>query len=308
MSGFLLAVDGGGSSTEFCAADLSGNVLCTVTSGSSSFKSVGMTAAAGNLAAGLEKLREQGYPAEKAACGIWGLSGCDTAADQAVYEDMLRDFGLDLVRHHVVNDAVPAFWSAAVPPGAVLIAGTGSIVFGMDSHGGMERIGGWGYPYSDLGSGYWMGAALLRETALWLDGCREEDPIFREVCELLRSGHAAEADCRILLADTVDGDAIAAYARLVLDSSHSPACREIARQAAAYLCTCGNAMLSRLESRGERNLKIVLSGGLFHNADFRSMVTRGLSDSGKYPVIWNTQSPTAGGIRLAMQMFGDSKE
>ena len=52
-------------------------------------------------------------------------------------------------------------------PGVVLIAGTGSIAYGVNHDGFAARAGGWGYVLGDEGSGYWIGrqalAAVVRE-------------------------------------------------------------------------------------------------------------------------------------------------
>ena len=44
----------------------------------------------------------------------------------------------------------------------MLVAGTGSIVYGRNAAGEAARAGGWGYVLGDEGSGYWMGRLALR--------------------------------------------------------------------------------------------------------------------------------------------------
>lgn len=284
MNRYLLGVDGGGTSTEFCLAEETGTVLFSVFSGSTSYKSVGREAALDHIRDGLKQIGDRGIDLAQIRMGVWGLSGCDTPEDQAAYEALLKAAGLG-ANHRVVNDAVLAFRAGAEPPGMVIIAGTGSIVMGFDARGVIHRLGGWHYAFSDLGSGYWMGARLLRETALWLDGCREEDPVFRKVC-------GDETPDRVLcrLSNLTEGTEIAAFARLALEED-SPLCEDIRRQAAEYLAGYGAAMRKRIGEDG----KIVLSGGLFRNDAFYSRVASRLGGE----VIRQERSPALGGIRLA---------
>ncbi|MDD6786403.1 MAG: hypothetical protein PUD81_09150 [Eggerthellales bacterium] len=104
-----MAVDGGGSSSEFLLVGESGEELLHFFVGSTSKKSIGVEGAAANIAAGARRLLDY---LESDGCaltevrGVWGLSGCDSTSDQAEYEAMLVRAGLDLAYHHVVNDSL----------------------------------------------------------------------------------------------------------------------------------------------------------------------------------------------------------
>lgn len=47
-------------------------------------------------------------------------------------------------------------------PGVLVIAGTGAIAYGRNSHGEIARAGGWGCLVSDEGSGSWIGLEAVR--------------------------------------------------------------------------------------------------------------------------------------------------
>ena len=53
--------------------------------------------------------------------------------------------------------------------GMLLLAGTGSAVYGIAADGSDLQIGGWGYLLGDPGSGYWIGMRLLRHIAAQAD-------------------------------------------------------------------------------------------------------------------------------------------
>lgn len=179
-----LGVDGGGTSTELLLTDAEGDKIARHCVGSTSAKSVGKAAAYANLADAARWVRETAaaHGAEpEDVHGTWGLSGCDSEADRVALQEVLASCGLAETRHRVCNDALLALRTITAGAGVVVIAGTGSVAFCVDEGGEQQRFGGWGYQASDLGSGFWVGAQLLREALLFADGCREDDPAFAHV-------------------------------------------------------------------------------------------------------------------------------
>jgi len=70
--------------------------------------------------------------------------------------------------------------------GGVIIAGTGSIGEAI-VRGGRHRVGGWGFPVSDEGSGAWLGLETVRRTLWALDGRASASPLLDEAAN--RFGH-----------------------------------------------------------------------------------------------------------------------
>lgn len=64
-------------------------------------------------------------------------------------------------------------------PGALLLAGTGSIALVRDAEGIETRCGGWGSAVGDDGSGHDLGRRVLRRLVLHLDGRSPEDLLMR---------------------------------------------------------------------------------------------------------------------------------
>lgn len=64
--------------------------------------------------------------------------------------------------------------------GSIIIIGTG--VVGYQIEGDYEvKIGGWGFPQGDEGSGAWLGLEAIRLTLKWQDGRIEGTPMLQEV-------------------------------------------------------------------------------------------------------------------------------
>ena len=297
MSKLYLGVDGGGSKTELCVSDGSGKALLTLNGGPTSFKSVGNAAAFANMRELVRQLERAGYRPEHITRSVWGMSGCDTPEDRVVYEAMIQQAGFPAEKTTVVNDALLPFWAAADVPGVVVIAGTGSIVVGIDSQGGIQRIGGWNYSFSDLGSGYWMSCRLLREMTLWLDGCREDCFTFRAVEKKLLPQGGGREEMLYRLSNLTKGDEIASFASIVLETAESPLCKKLRQGAVDSLTLYAGRMLENLREKGEKDLKIVLSGGLFQSDCFRVQALEAMEKLA--PVVVGNVSPALGGVRMA---------
>jgi N-acetylglucosamine kinase-like BadF-type ATPase len=89
-------------------------------------------------------------------------------------------------RATVLSDAQAAFLGALGPgPGLLILAGTGSIVIGRDTHGRWGRAGGLGPLLGDEGSAFWLGREWLRATTRGEDFLparrlvRSADPVAR---------------------------------------------------------------------------------------------------------------------------------
>jgi N-acetylglucosamine kinase-like BadF-type ATPase len=99
-----------------------------------------------------------------------GLAGVDRPAERKVIRLILRRLGVE-ASVRVENDALIALIAGAPDrQGVVVVAGTGSIAFGVDASGATARAGGWGHILADEGSAYWLGHAALRKGIRAADG------------------------------------------------------------------------------------------------------------------------------------------
>ncbi|WP_270888311.1 BadF/BadG/BcrA/BcrD ATPase family protein [Pedococcus sp. 5OH_020] len=113
-------------------------------------------------------LQQGGLPAPMVlSAGMTGFHGAVTGADR-----VLASYGaLGVVRVVLATDAVTSLLGAVgVVPGAVVAAGTGTIVLASDGKGRCERVDGWGSTLGDDGSGYAVARAGLRAAFRSLDG------------------------------------------------------------------------------------------------------------------------------------------
>ncbi len=151
----IIGIDGGGTKTEAAAANEDGQILATFEAGPSNVFKVDAEASAKALRSVIDGCLEKagaGRGDVKSICA--GLAGVDRPTIQKQITDILHDI-IPIDRISVVGDATTALLGATGgEPGIVVISGTGSIAYGMNSKRLRARAGGWGHIVDDFGSGY----------------------------------------------------------------------------------------------------------------------------------------------------------
>ena len=178
---FIVGIDGGGTKTKCVFADESGKPVLELSGGPANFLSIGNDKAAANIVSlvksGLSKLDAS---FENILIIMAGISG----AGRKLHAEMLMEALLKRLPEGFTNIFVESDARAALEgalggePGAVLIAGTGSVIFGKDKAGRLHRAGGFGRVIGDEGSGYSIGVKTLRAVAGTLDGRSKPDEMF----------------------------------------------------------------------------------------------------------------------------------
>ncbi len=192
-----------------------------------------------------------------------GIAGVDRDHEAEIVRGVMRRIG-QRARVVVVNDALIALVAGARDaPGIVIIAGTGSIVYGRNQHGEAARAGGWGHMLGDEGSGYWIGREALTAVMRASDG---RGPSTALTPAILRHFHVA--DVSLLPTVVYDGESpqrrVAELGPLVqtaAEEGDAVAIRVLER-AADELVLGARSVASRLEMRGDPFV-FVLSGSIF---------------------------------------------
>ncbi|MBN8503684.1 MAG: ATPase [Burkholderiales bacterium] len=164
-----VGVDGGGTGTRARLCDAAGRTLAEGQAGPSAlgqgveqaWRNVRQAVEQAVLVAGVTD-----FEWAHSAIGL-GLSG----ASQMHAAQAFADAAPQGVRLALETDAWAGLLGAhAGEPGALLIAGTGSIAMALWPDGRRSRVGGWGWRLGDEGSGAWLGQAALRHLVRALDG------------------------------------------------------------------------------------------------------------------------------------------
>ncbi len=137
--------------------------------------------------------------------------------------------------------------------GGIIVAGTGTIGWAV-LRGQSHRVGGWGLPISDEGSGAWLGCEALRRT-LWAHDHRIP---WTSVLRLLFEEFGSDPHALVRWVATASpGDFAALAPRIVSAAEHrDPIAVELLGEAAAHI----DALAARLISIGV--VRLALVGGL----------------------------------------------
>jgi glucosamine kinase len=164
----LLGIDGGGTSCRARLCAFSGQLLGEATTGPANLRLGLQQSFSAVLGAAAQCLSQAGLPhsdVEKIVACL-ALAG----ASEPTYLAAAQAFPLPFRRAIVTTDAHAACLGAhGERDGGVIVAGTGAV--GWATIGGQtHRIGGWGMPISDEGSGAWLGFEAVRRLLWAFDG------------------------------------------------------------------------------------------------------------------------------------------
>ncbi|MCA1553183.1 MAG: hypothetical protein LC737_02270 [Chloroflexi bacterium] len=168
---FVIGLDAGGTSTRAVVVDEAKRELGRGSAGPGNYHSAGKEATLANIQHAIEEAL-QGAQLTRAQVGYacFAMSGVDRPSDHIVAK-AFADAGLPDAKVIVCNDAIAALYSGAgKAEGVVVIAGTGSIIYGFAPDGRKMRAGGWGYHLGDEGSGWWLAEQSLFAIARAHDG------------------------------------------------------------------------------------------------------------------------------------------
>lgn len=173
---YFIGMDGGGTKTKCVLTDEHLNVLHECSGGPSTFILIGVETVCNTLFELITECVEKvGITFAEIKSAVIGTTGAGRRSDAETLENSFADFmkskGLTLKKFRVESDARIALEGAfGGEPGSILIAGTGSIMFGKDEHGEIHRVGGFGRFIGDEGSGYMIGRKGLMAVAKSFDG------------------------------------------------------------------------------------------------------------------------------------------
>ncbi|MCC3268104.1 ATPase [Arthrobacter gengyunqii] len=153
----VIGLDIGGTKTQGLLL-VDGVPAAEAVSGSANVQNVPPAQAAANLA---EIFRALGSVTADRV--IAGSGGIDTADDAAALRALISPH-VPGATVDVIHDTRLILAAGETPAGIALIAGTGSVAWGLSPAGEEARCGGWGYLLGDEGSGYWVGREAVRHT------------------------------------------------------------------------------------------------------------------------------------------------
>ena len=173
---YYIGIDGGGTKTKCILTDENLNTLFENVGGPSNFLLIGAEKVSETI---LDHITNccfaKNITSDLIAGIVLGTTGAGRKSDTEILErQILQDAAeknIVLNKISIESDARIALEGAFTGnAGSILIAGTGSIMFGKDEEGVIHRIGGYGRYIGDEGSGYRIGRKGLNAVARAFDG------------------------------------------------------------------------------------------------------------------------------------------
>lgn len=183
---YLIGLDGGGTKTKCVLTDIDLNPLYECQGGPSNFLIIGTEPVSETIfSLILESATHAKISLNEITSIFIGTTGAGRESDAMKLKKDFIQFagkkGYQFNNFNVDSDARIALEGAfSGNPGALLIAGTGSIIFGKDRSGNIYRVGGFGRLLGDEGSGNTIGRRGLNEVAKEFDG-RGKKTLMREL-------------------------------------------------------------------------------------------------------------------------------
>ncbi|MFD0698043.1 N-acetylglucosamine kinase [Paenibacillus sp. GCM10027628] len=320
----LLAVDGGGTKSICFLFDEHGRIRGQGRSGSCNYQGVGREAAVKEIIFAIRNALEDSEFIEDAVareeefvtdCAALGLAGLDTDYDRKIIEGIVKEALQHLrisAKHLIIeNDGFAALMgTTGGQPGILMIAGTGSIVYGMNDQGILARAGGWGHRVGDEGSGYWIGKQAIIRILKTLDGRVAPNKLADHILPYLGLKDPEEL-FNWTYSTNYSVEKVGELSSLVSQAhlQGDPLAHSIMLQAAQELFASGKAVMERINLPA-KPFQIILQGGVLHNNEFvRDYVTNQFKQYAPFGHIERTtKEPIYGMMALALDHYHKIKD
>ncbi|GIK61761.1 MAG: hypothetical protein HND39_08945 [Ignavibacteriota bacterium] len=302
---YLIGIDGGGTKTDCAIADLSGKIIQQSSGKPSNFLIIGVKETVRNIFALIEEnifALEGDFSDVKQI--VIGVAGAGRDEDAKLLEKGFKDFadeeGIHFKGVKVISDAHIAL-EGAFPDsaGCILIAGTGSILFGKDEKGVIHRVGGFGRLIGDEGSGYSIGRKALNAVSKSSDG-RGEETLISELLNSKMNSGSANAIINKVYNEKLD---VASVAKIVIEAAEEGdlIAEDILDEEADELVLHIRSLIEKFRTN---ILSVAFSGSLIDNENFYSdLLKRKIKST--LPNVKITQavlSPIGGAILFAKKL------
>ncbi len=310
----LIAIDAGGTSTRCAVVTPAGRVIGYGRAGSGNAVSVGMASAfAAHAAAVATALATAGVSGSTVTGGVTATAGFSIHGDAAEkYRAALAGIGVS-APVHFGSDALAGYFSGTASlDGYVLISGTGAAALRVRAGITVAVADGLGWLLGDVGSGYWIGRAVVRAALADLEGRGPHTKLTPQLIAELgltdeyvddqhRSSFVTEIMKRVYPEPPVF---LARFAHLAFEVlSEDDVAQGIINEAASGLAATLDAVLQQPES--DTPTSVVATGGVLSGQpELRDRITFDLAARGRAVEFIPVSDGLAGAVSLALRDAG----
>jgi N-acetylglucosamine kinase-like BadF-type ATPase len=272
---YIIGIDGGGTKTECVLSDSKFNIIDTSFGEASNFLVFGIDKVNKRLYELINRcLKKNKLKFENLSAIIIGTAGAGRIKDaenlRSSFIKFLKSKKINFKNFYVFSDARIALEGAfSGKPGSILIAGTGSIMFGKDKVGKIHRVGGFGRLIGDEGSGYSLGRKGLNAVSKELDGRGKKT----EITKLIRKKYKIQSADDLIISVYREKLDIASVVPLVLKAAgkKDAIASKIINEETGELIFHIKAMYEKLN---QKILEVSFIGGIVENKNTFSDLLR----------------------------------
>jgi len=303
-------IDAGGTTTKCILMNENGELLAESKAGPANYQATGLTNVIQEIRKALNLVCKKAGINEIDILGI-GLAGVVSKEDiQMVKNNLLP---LSQVKNcFITNDGEIAVLGAyAGESGIVVIAGTGSIIYGLKENGVTVQVGGWGPILGDEGSGFWIGLKALQAIIKTEEGRCINTSLSNILMNSFNINNLKEL-VSFVYQDKLPREKIASLAPLVIETMVNG--DQVAKQIIEKGCDELILMIKVIAKKlNYQKKEIAVTGGLFNNSPFYDLFSYKLKKTSNYKAIKPLYPAVYGAIfygalKAGLNLFFKKKE
>lgn len=303
---YLIGFDCGATKTECALADIKGTILNSITGEAANLLVSGIDKVSETIFSIFDELKSELKFNYSDICSIVvGAAGAGRESDAAMLRDILSEKfntqGIVLKSLKVVSDARVAL-EGAFPQkaGCILIAGTGSVIYGKDIKGNFHRAGGFGRIIGDEGSGYSIGKKALQHFSKYLDGRTGKT----KIAEMIQDNYNIHTPDELITKIYIENLDIAPIAEIAIKAAegNDQTAKDILNKESDEMLLLIKLMINKINIK---KLPIAFGGSLLTKVNcYSEMLKKKINSSVPSVQIVNPQhTPVEGAILLAKEML-----
>ena len=255
---YVIGIDAGGTKTVGLLDDETGKVITKARGAGANLVVHGELAVEKVLHQVIEDLD----PPEPVAAVCLGMAGVDRDKEKDLIRGVMHRLRLPRALSVVPDPLIALVAGAPEGIGIVVVAGTGSIAYGVDPDGKTARAGGWGYLLGDEGSAFWLGHAAIRQGIRAHDGRGPATTLLDRIAEKLEL-EIPDGLVKWFYDQKLSRHRVAELASVVEEAANDgdEAASDLLNQAAQHLARAGRSVARQLAFEGP--FPFVQAGGVF---------------------------------------------
>lgn len=268
-------IEGGGTHSSLIVMNGKGDQLTHIKGPSTNHWQLGMKETAMRIANMIQKAKEKlNIPDEHPLdCVGLCLSGCEEKETNEKLVKTLQDDFPNISKEYVVeSDTIGSLQTGCKNRGIVLIAGTGSNGFLVNSDGTTSSCGGWGHMMGDEGSAYWIAHKACKYVFDDIDGLEQSPASINYIWDTFKNFFQVKNQHEMLrhLYNDFDKSKFAmvtekiAYGCQINDELSLI----LFSQAGQYLAKHLNGLMSKNTKIDNENLRVICVGSVWKSWEF----------------------------------------